>query len=208
MSTSELIDAEAGHAAARFWIHEGDQAPTSIGIDQGPMLIGRGDHCDLVLQSSMVSWDHAEVRRTGDAIVVADLGSRNGTWLNGRRLDRAVRLRHGDVVTIGDTRVELSFLTDHGHAPTVTADQALPRLTAEHREVLAALTAPFRAARAFAARPPTRGELAATLHLSERTVQRRLDELSRLLSLPPHEGRDRARLLAQRAIELGLDRAD
>ena len=46
---------------------------------------------------------HARIRRTGDTIEVEDLGSRNGTYVNGERIDGPVRLRRNDRVQFGQT---------------------------------------------------------------------------------------------------------
>ncbi len=71
---------------------------------QGPWTIGRSDACRLVVADSTVSRRHAVLKRTADGIEVRDLGSLNGTWVNGWRVERAT-LRPGDVLQIGDVRV-------------------------------------------------------------------------------------------------------
>jgi hypothetical protein len=72
----------------------------------GPWTIGRADACRLVIDSATVSRRHAVVKRTGDGYEVRDLGSTNGTWVNGWRIDRAT-VRAGDVLEIGEVRVVL-----------------------------------------------------------------------------------------------------
>jgi hypothetical protein len=67
---------------------------------------GRSPECDLVLPSSMVSRLHAKVELRGGRVEFRDLGSRNGTLLNGRRVTQAA-LSHGDRIELGD--VELTF---------------------------------------------------------------------------------------------------
>jgi hypothetical protein len=67
-------------------------------------VLGRSKHCDLQVPDLNVSRRHAEVRREGSAFVLADLGSTNGTFLNGRRVERAP-LEDGDVITLGSTEV-------------------------------------------------------------------------------------------------------
>jgi pSer/pThr/pTyr-binding forkhead associated (FHA) protein len=63
-------------------------------------VIGRSRHCDLVLGEPTVSRLHAELREEGAAWVIADLGSTNGTWVNGWRIQRA-ELSPGDEVALG-----------------------------------------------------------------------------------------------------------
>jgi FHA domain/Domain of unknown function (DUF1707) len=71
----------------------------------GPWIIGRSTSCRLVLEQDTISGRHAELRRREDGrLEIVDLGSTNGTWVNGWRVDRAV-LRDGDVVHRADVRV-------------------------------------------------------------------------------------------------------
>ena len=62
--------------------------------------IGRGDHCEVLIPLPQVSRAHAEVVVDGDTALVRDLGSSNGTFVNGRRIQQQP-LRHGDVLTVG-----------------------------------------------------------------------------------------------------------
>jgi len=62
-------------------------------------LIGRGRHCDLVLDSAKVSREHAVIRREGDGWWIEDLGSSNGTWLGKARVERR-RIADGDEYAI------------------------------------------------------------------------------------------------------------
>ncbi|MGI8826863.1 MAG: FHA domain-containing protein [Chloroflexota bacterium] len=64
-------------------------------------VIGRLDTCDLPVDDKSVSREHARLSRLRDGYVVEDLGSTNGTLVNGRRISEAVLLRAGDVLTIG-----------------------------------------------------------------------------------------------------------
>jgi hypothetical protein len=58
-------------------------------------LIGRGRHCDLVIDSAKVSREHAVIRREPDGWWIEDLGSSNGTWFQRNRVERR-RIAHGD----------------------------------------------------------------------------------------------------------------
>lgn len=70
------------------------------------MVIGRLKTCDICLQDANVSREHAALEREGSGWALVDLGSTNGTLLNGERVSRT-RLRDGDVMTIGVS--ELTF---------------------------------------------------------------------------------------------------
>jgi adenylate cyclase len=68
-------------------------------------LIGRNEKCDLCLMDSMVSRNHCLILREGERFVVKDLDSRNGTWVNGRRIKNRRHIKSGDVLQIGPFRV-------------------------------------------------------------------------------------------------------
>jgi FHA domain-containing protein len=63
--------------------------------------IGRSRQCDVVLEDPNVSREHAEVRPRGAAWVLSDLGSTNGSVLNGRRIDHPEVIKPGDEIEIG-----------------------------------------------------------------------------------------------------------
>ena len=67
--------------------------------------IGRGPSNDLVIADPLVSGKHAEIRLSGRAYRLTDLGSRNGTFLGEERVSEPTRLSDGDVIRIGDARV-------------------------------------------------------------------------------------------------------
>jgi pSer/pThr/pTyr-binding forkhead associated (FHA) protein len=73
----------------------------------GPVTIGRGRDADLVLADELVSRRHALVTPTGPGAVVEDLGSRNGTFVNGQDVHGPTRLEPGDQLQLGVTLVEL-----------------------------------------------------------------------------------------------------
>jgi hypothetical protein len=73
-------------------------------LPRGPrtvFTIGRSPDCDLPLGDPTVSWVHAELRRVEDGWVLADLGSKNGTRVNGWRADSGFAVRAGDCVRFG-----------------------------------------------------------------------------------------------------------
>jgi pSer/pThr/pTyr-binding forkhead associated (FHA) protein len=70
--------------------------------DSGPVLIGRSRRCDFVVRDPSVSRRHALLIRSEDAWTLYDLGSTNGTRINGWRVERAT-LRAGDELELGGT---------------------------------------------------------------------------------------------------------
>jgi nucleotide-binding universal stress UspA family protein len=74
-------------------------------LSKDALSIGRLDACDIVLSDQGVSRKHAEIRREGDEWVVIDLGSTNGTIVNGKPVRRH-RLAEGDRIEVGETTIE------------------------------------------------------------------------------------------------------
>jgi predicted component of type VI protein secretion system len=81
-----------------------EQAP-SQGMErriESGATIGRAG-CDVILSDPDVSRRHAAIREAGDGVSIEDLGSTNGTYVNGERIDAPRPLRDGDEVKIGST---------------------------------------------------------------------------------------------------------
>lgn len=75
-----------------------------IGLTERVLTIGRLPESNITLQDSNASRHHAEIRPSGDGYVVADLGSTNGTLVNGVRVGQH-RLDDGDIIQIGNTKM-------------------------------------------------------------------------------------------------------
>jgi pSer/pThr/pTyr-binding forkhead associated (FHA) protein len=82
-----------------------------------PVTIGRGEEADIVLNDPMSSRVHAAIRYWDDIFVVRDMGSSNGTLLNGKKVEVA-KLTPGDVLKVGNT--EFSVAAEEGSARDVT----------------------------------------------------------------------------------------
>lgn len=74
-----------------------DALPHEIGV--GEATLGRSSVCNIVAESGAVSKVHARIERTADQLILEDLGSSNGTFVNGKRVMTAV-LRDGDVILL------------------------------------------------------------------------------------------------------------
>ncbi|HEY0318641.1 MAG TPA: FHA domain-containing protein [Solirubrobacterales bacterium] len=191
---------------ARLWLSGEGEAPHSVPLSGERTVVGRSPEADLQLDDEAVSWNHLEIERRGEVLMATDLDSRNGTVLNGEPLERPRRLRNGDTLIVGGHRIEVSVGPATPVGRTVPSSAPSVALSEEERATASALVAPYRSEGAFAGRPATRAEIAAALHVSERTAQRRLDALAAKLEVPGEAGRDRPRQIAARVIELGLDR--
>lgn len=72
-----------------------------------PLIVGRGENCDLVLCDEDVSREHAAVARSGAGVTLRDLDSKNGIKVQGHRVSGSCRLHDGDVVRIGQSSFRL-----------------------------------------------------------------------------------------------------
>jgi hypothetical protein len=73
-------------------------------LAEHPISIGRRPECNIVLADPNVSRTHAEIRAQGDGFLLTDLGSTNGTKINGVRVEQRL-LADGDELTFGNTRL-------------------------------------------------------------------------------------------------------
>lgn len=78
----------------------GDDETQRWELGRGTTTIGRAEDCDIVLTDREVSRRHAQIRGESGSYVLVDLGSTNGTMVNGVRVERAIPLRSGDEIRI------------------------------------------------------------------------------------------------------------
>lgn len=95
------------------------RAATFVGSS---VRVGRSPDCELVLDNLGVSRHHASLLREGDGWVVEDLGSANGTFVNGARVGGRAPLRPGDVIGVG----KLSLVVRYAGAGDGAAPRARP----------------------------------------------------------------------------------
>src|SRR5215470_18378092 len=81
---------------------------TQVLVDR-PVTIGRDADIELPLRDGSISRRHCRVERDADGYLLEDLGSTNGTRLNGARIREAVRLSEGDKIFLGATVVKFGW---------------------------------------------------------------------------------------------------
>jgi ABC-type multidrug transport system ATPase subunit len=91
--------------------------------------LGRDESCEIVISGDGVSRRHARISRVGGRLIVEDLDSANGTWINEQRIDGPTPLCAGDVLGIGSVRLELK---PDGR---LKRREAVPTLTIESRQL-------------------------------------------------------------------------
>ena len=95
--SSQLKQSEPGKRPGTIVMPSGDR----ITLIDGKNLIGRLADCAVVVSDGNTSRHHAQIHRAGSGFVISDLGSTNGTFVNGERLIADHRLADGDIVTLG-----------------------------------------------------------------------------------------------------------
>jgi pSer/pThr/pTyr-binding forkhead associated (FHA) protein len=87
-------------------VREPSGAARVVPLVEATATIGRSPACTVWLDSPYASRQHARIELRSDGPVLTDLGSRNGSHLNGRRVERPILLRGGDVIAIADAVLE------------------------------------------------------------------------------------------------------
>jgi hypothetical protein len=207
VSPSELAERIAAERRGSPFLLYVDDAGRQRIVDLGPdidaLSVGREPTSDVHLDwDSEVSRVHAILERVGDAWTLVDDGlSRNGSFVNGRRVRGRRRLDDGDSITVGKSL--LVYVATEGAVRTTstTTSGTPPELTAAQQRVLDALCrptldGPFQT-------PPSNREIAASLFLSIETIKSHMHTLFELFDVPDMpQNRKRAELV-KRAFERG-----
>ena len=167
-------------------------------LDAERVTVGTLESNDLVVDGDGVSRVHAVLERFGDAWCVRDLGSRNGTFVNGGRVIGERALHSGDEIVLG--RLRLLFHSPARGNETAAVAQA-PSLTPRERDVLVALCRPLLTGDAFT-EPASIRAIAAELVVSEAAVKQHLSRLYVKFDVETQGGRKRV-LLANAAVARG-----
>ncbi|HVV16530.1 MAG TPA: GGDEF domain-containing protein, partial [Polyangia bacterium] len=106
-SISRITERPAGNEACLVVIY-GSELGKKYNLNASSMVIGRSSKCDIQIDQESISRNHSKIVNTGKSILVRDLGSTNGTYVNDEPVDEYV-LRDGDLLKIG--RTIFKFLT-------------------------------------------------------------------------------------------------
>jgi serine phosphatase RsbU (regulator of sigma subunit) len=100
---------------AEITIESADGTRQRFHLSKERVTVGRARGCDVFLPDQWLSRQHAEIRRRNGEYYVADLESKNGTLLNGERVADERRLRHGDVIALGEHHLTFSAVDEPDH---------------------------------------------------------------------------------------------
>jgi class 3 adenylate cyclase len=134
---------------------EGPLAGQRISVD-AELVVGRVD-ADVTIDDPLISRRHAAIRPVGEGLEIEDLGSLNGTWVNGERLEGRRGLEGGDVVQVGESSFEIErapvdtgktmlapvFTPKSGSEPTPAAPVAAAAAAVSAEDELRPVTAVF-----------------------------------------------------------------
>ena len=101
--TSQRVQTPAG-PGSRFVL---ERRGGRVSLRPGSILVGRGGSCQLVIDDSLVSRRHALIVVKSEGVKIKDLGSANGVYVNGSRIQESIELRAGDRVLIGQEEMVL-----------------------------------------------------------------------------------------------------
>ncbi len=92
----------------RLVITQGPQPGKAFTLDQASLTIGRDPSNQIVISNPQVSRRHARIQKQADLVIIEDMGSTNGTFVNGMQLSSPHTLSNGDSIGLGDA-VKLTY---------------------------------------------------------------------------------------------------
>ena len=168
-----MSEVDADRAEVEIWQLSGRSV---VVLDGGRVTIGKAEENGISIDGDpTVSRLHAVLEHFDAGWCVSDLGSSNGTFVNGERTWTAQRLRHGDEVRVGHTRLLFRHSADVGVSHTAVTEGP-PALTPRERDVLLALCRPLLDRDLFT-EPATVRQIAGELVVSEAAVKQHLANL-------------------------------
>ncbi|MBE0416253.1 MAG: FHA domain-containing protein [Coriobacteriia bacterium] len=109
----QAVEARAAETFAGpvLMVRKGPEVGERLFIDRPRLTVGRDPECDIFLNDITVSRSHAVLEMVGSEVSIRDVGSLNGTYVNGVRVDKA-SLADGDIVQVG--KFQMVFMNRGG----------------------------------------------------------------------------------------------
>lgn len=115
-------------------VKRGDSIVRSFPFEKERIVIGRSGECDLILNDPLVSRKHCVLKREGDNIFIEDAKSKNGTFLNGKKI-QVSKVEIGDEIGVGFFRIELRELEEMPDERTKELKRGLPESELKELEI-------------------------------------------------------------------------
>ena len=184
-----------------------------LDFSKSEVTVGRVQGNDIVLAKRNVSKQHARLRLEGNQAIVVDLGSTNGTWVNGRKITSPQPLKKGDKIYIADFILTLEPANDDAERQSKTPSLSEPPPIPSQSTAPPPASRPVRAqmmARSPApeeSRPPRAGDIRGT-SLPPSIEQRATDAPAPPSAAAPAAGDPLSGLLTRLANRIDIDTAD
>jgi pSer/pThr/pTyr-binding forkhead associated (FHA) protein/tetratricopeptide (TPR) repeat protein len=94
--------------APKLLVRSGAEVGQSFDLSNNP-LIGRGSECEITLSEATVSHRHARVQYIDNKLSIMDIGSKSGTRVNGKLIDKPTQLKDGDKIQLGEVTLEIEW---------------------------------------------------------------------------------------------------
>jgi len=176
--------------------------PIDVRPDQKKLVVGRSVASDIVLDDASISRRHASIERREDGFFVTDLGSANGSFLDGARFQDEIQLRDGAELRLGSVKVKVRIIAEEGDSEaTIMVDidevtgemPAVPRRPGAEEDATASMPAVTAADEMedlvrsppppVSSPPPPRAEAPSSADIIDETMAETAEEVR--ASLPP-----------------------
>ena len=117
----------------------GRSANTTLKLSDAVTSIGRHDDCQIRIKSSQVSRRHCELFEAGGKLAIRDLGSSNGTFVNGKKITGQQVLKSGDELTVGTVTLRVSKLGQGAPVASEPSPASAPKPKASDTAVVDAI---------------------------------------------------------------------
>jgi pSer/pThr/pTyr-binding forkhead associated (FHA) protein len=174
-----------------------------VPLDEPAYIVGSdAESATIALEDPTVSHLHAALERVGSTWLVRDLGSRNGTVVNGVRLAAVHQLRHGDEILFGRTRVVFRDAASTRRPGTDALAPPPANITPAEKRVLMELVRPLLTIGPYTP-AASRRQIAERLFVGEQAVQANLTKLYDKFGVGSEPGVNRRAALATEAVQRG-----